>query len=95
VAFVIFPYCDLRAASQLRDRVDDLGCCHNRAGVVGQVDIESGVHHFIGVIRRCISYNGDFVAELSGEPNRCFDAGMRDEPDDDELMDAVSLEQQI
>jgi hypothetical protein len=72
----------MMAASQLRDRVDNLSCSYNGVSVVGQVDIESGVHHFIGVIRGCVSYRGDLVAELGGKANGCFDAGMRDEPND-------------
>jgi hypothetical protein len=46
------------------DRVNDLCCAHNGVGVVWQIDIERSVHHFIGVIRRCVSCHGDIVAEL-------------------------------
>src|SRR5262249_4684636 len=35
------------------------------------------------------------IAELGGKANRRLDAGMRDESDDDELVDAVLLELQI
>src|SRR5262249_60313306 len=40
-------------------------------------------------------YHHNVVAELSGKANGRFDAGMSDESDDDELMDAVLLELQI
>ena len=53
------------------------------------------MHLLIRVIRRCVFHHRDLVAELSGKANGRFDAGMGYEPDDDELMDAVLLEQQI
>src|SRR5262249_47458861 len=68
---------------------------HNGAGVVRHIDVESGVHLRIGVIRRRVFYHRDLVAELSGKSNGRFDAGMCDESDDDELVDAVILELQI
>jgi hypothetical protein len=43
------------------------------------------VHHLIRVIGCRVSHHCNFVAELSGEANGCFDAGMRYKPDDDEL----------
>ena len=55
----------------------------------------SGVHLFIRVTRRRIPYHRHFVAKLSGEANGRFDAGMRYEPDNNELMDAVLLELKI
>src|SRR5262249_28624357 len=45
--------------------------------------------------RRRVLHHGDFIAELSGIANGCFNASMRNEPDDDEFMDAVFLELQI
>src|SRR5262249_51593755 len=65
------------------------------ASVVRHIDVESGVHLRIGVIRRRVFYHRDLVAELSGKSNGRFDAGMCDESDDDELVDAVVLELQI
>jgi hypothetical protein len=59
------------------------------------IDIERSVHHFIGVIRRCVSYQGDIVAELGSKTNGCLDASMRNEANDDDLMDAVPFELQI
>src|SRR5215470_12310174 len=78
-----------------RDRVDDFLCGHNATGVVRDIDVESGVHLRIRVIRRRVFYHRDVVAEFSGKANGRFDAGMRDESDDDEPMDAVLLELQI
>src|SRR5216684_1962612 len=63
--------------------------------VVRDIDVESGVHLLIRVIRRRIFYHRDLVAELSGKANGRFDAGMCDESDDYELTDAVLLELQI
>src|SRR6516164_5195403 len=53
------------------------------------------MHLFIRVIRNRVFYHSDLVAELSSKANGRFDASMCDEPDDDELMDAVFLELQI
>src|SRR5262249_49906883 len=46
-------------------------------------------------IRRCVLYHGDLIAKLGGEANGRFDAGVRDQPDYNELMDAVLLELQV
>jgi len=46
------------------------------------------MHLLIGVIRRRVLDQCDLVAELNGKANGRFDAGMCDESDDDELMDA-------
>src|ERR1700736_530322 len=78
-----------------RDRVYDFLCGHNGTGVVRDIDVESGVHLLIRVIRRRVFHHRDIVAELSGKANGRFDAGMRYESDDDELMDAVILELQV
>ena len=53
------------------------------------------MHLLIRVIRRLIFCHRDLVAELNSKANGRFDAGMGDEADDDELMDAVLLELQI
>src|SRR5215510_7471058 len=78
-----------------RDRVDDFLCGHDGTGVVRDIDVESGVHLLIRVVRRCVFYHRDLVTKLSGKANGRFDAGMCYESDDDELMDAVFLELQI
>src|SRR5262249_51786065 len=75
-----------------RERVDNFICCHNGIGVVREIDLESGVHLFVGVIRRRVFDHRDLVAELSGEAYRCLHTGVRYESDDDELMNAVLLE---
>src|SRR5262245_36590472 len=85
----------LRTESQgldRRDRGDDFLCGHDGIGIVWDIDVERGVHHLIRVIRRRVLYHRDLVAEFGGKANGRFDAGMRYEPDDDELMDAVFLE---
>ena len=53
------------------------------------------MHVFIRIIRSRVSYHRDLIAELCGKANRRFDAGMRYEADNDELMNAVLLELQI
>lgn len=47
------------------------------------------MHVVFRVIRGRVFYHREVVAELSGEATRRFDAGMCDEPDNDELMDGV------
>ena len=64
-------------------------------GVVWHINVKSGVHVVFRVIRGRVFYHRDVVAELSGKANRRFDAGMRYEADNDELMNAVLLELQI
>src|SRR5215472_12564757 len=81
--------------SQRRNRSHDLISTDNSAGVVREVDVESGVHRLIRVIHRRVSHHRDLVAKLGGEANGRFDASMRYEPDDDELMDPVFLELQV
>src|SRR5262249_7975051 len=63
--------------------------------VVGEIDVESGVHLLVGVVRGRVFHDRNLVAEFSRKANGCFDAGMRDQSDDDELMDAVVVELQI
>ena len=53
------------------------------------------MHHLVRVIRRRIFHDGDLVTELGGIAHSRFDAGMRDESDDDELMNAVLLQLQV
>jgi hypothetical protein len=54
-----------------------------------------GVHHLVRVIRRGVPDHSDVVFELGGIADGRLDAGMRDQPDDDEPMDAVLPELQI
>jgi len=73
----------------------DLGRTEDGSGVVWEIDVESGMHHLVRVIRRRVFDHRHFVAELGSIANGRFDAGMRNHSDDDELMDAVLLELQI
>src|SRR5262249_32858092 len=77
------------------DRGHDLLGAYDGASVVRHVDVERGVHHLVRVIRRRVLHHGDVIAELSGEANGRFNASMRNQPDDDELMNATFLQLQI
>src|SRR5262245_10158416 len=87
----------VRSARNLkrRERVNDLSRSHNGTGVVRNIHVESCVHLVIRVIRGRIFYHSDLVAKLGCITNGRLDAGMRDKPDDDELMDAMLLKLQI
>src|SRR5262245_41697581 len=84
-----------RAYSETRDQSHDLSRGYNGAGVVREIDVESGVHVLIRIVRHCVLDHRDLVTELSGKANSRFDAGMRYLSYDNELMDAVLLELQI
>src|SRR5262249_13631519 len=77
------------------DRGHDLLRAYDGASVVRHVNVERGVHHLVRVIRRRVLYHGDLIAEFSGIANGRFDAGVRDQPDDDEVMNTVLLQLQI
>jgi hypothetical protein len=49
----------------------------------------------IRLIRRRVLHHRDPIAELGGIANGRLDAGVRDQPDDHELMDPVLIELQI
>src|SRR5215813_4696887 len=85
----------MRTALWSSDRGNDLLRAYDGTGVVRQVDVERGVHHLVRVIRRRVLDHGDLIAEFGGEANGRFDTGVRDQPDDDELMNAVLLQLQI
>ena len=68
---------------------------HDGAGVIRNVDVESGVHLPVRVARRRVPHHRDVVAKLSGIANGGLDARMCDESYDDQLVDAVFLELQI
>ena len=78
-----------------RDRLDDFICGHNGAGIVRNIDVESGVHLLIRVICRRVFYHRDLVAKLNGITNSCLDTGMGYQSHDDELIDSVSSELRI
>ena len=75
-----------------RDRVDDLRGGHQGTGVVREIDVEGGVHLLIRVVRGRVFDHRDLVTKLRGKAHRRFDARVGDEPDDDELVDAVLFE---
>src|SRR5262252_9770084 len=77
------------------DRVDDFFCGHNGIGVIWNIDVESGVHLVIRIIRGRVFYHRDLVAKLSGVANCCFHTRVCYEPDDDEPVDAMLFELQI
>jgi hypothetical protein len=77
--------------SECRDRRHDLFRGNDGTGVVGNVDVESGAHHLVRVVRRRVFDHRDLVSELCRIANGCFDARMRYQPDDDELMDAAPV----
>src|ERR1700731_1385764 len=79
----------------MRQPVDYLIRGHDGTGVSRNIDVESGVHLLVRVIRRRVSYHRDPIAQLSGETNGRFEACMRDEPHDDELLHAALPELQI
>ena len=58
-----------RITLERRDRVDDLSRRHIDTGVVWNIDVESGVHRFIRLIRGRVFYHRDLVAELTGITN--------------------------
>src|ERR1041385_857377 len=77
------------------DRIQDLLRADDGACVVRHVDVERGVHHLVRVVRRRILHDRDLVAEFGGEANRGLDTGVRDQANDDELMDTMLLELQV
>src|SRR5215467_3910861 len=86
---------DCLCGSQRGNRGSDLLRAHNCTRVVRDIDVEGGMHHLVGVVRRRVPDDSDVIAELGGKAYRRFDAGMRDESDDNELVDAVLLELQV
>ena len=78
---------DEHALQERGERVNDLGCGHQGTGVVGDIDAKSGVHHFVRVICSRVFGHRTLVTEFGGIANGCFNARVRDESDDDELMD--------
>jgi hypothetical protein len=78
-----------------REGGDDFICGHNGTGIVRDIDVESGVHFLIRVIRGRVFYHRDLVAKLSGIANSRLHTSVCYESHDYELMDAVLLELQI
>ena len=63
--------------------------------VVGNINVEGGVHLLIGIARRRVFHDGNVIAELSGIPDCCFHANVCDQPDNDQPLNTVALELQI
>jgi hypothetical protein len=63
--------------------------------VVWEVGAQSSVHVLIPVIRGRAIYHGDLVAKLNSKANSGLHARVGDEPDDNELVDAMLFEQQV
>jgi len=78
-----------------RDHRDDLVCGHDGACIVWKIDLESGVHLFVRVIRRGILHHRDLVPELGRKANGRLHTGVRDESNDDELLNTAFLELKI
>ena len=72
-----------------RDRRNDLTGSYDRIRVVRDIDVEGSMHHLISVVRRRILNDGDLITELGGIAHSRFDAGMRDETDDDDGFNAA------
>jgi len=64
-------------------------------GAEATADAVGDVHVILGVARRRVLDHGDLVAELGGVADGCLDTGVRDEADDDELVDPVFLQLQV
>src|SRR5262249_27589891 len=59
------------------------------------IDLQSGMHLLIRIIRGRIFHDGDLIAKLGRIAHGCLQTSMRDEAHHDELLDAVSLELQV
>ena len=78
-----------------RECVYDLIRGHDGAGVAREIDVESGLHLPVRVIRGRVPDHRDLVAKLGGITDGCLDAGVRDESHDKEPVNPVLLELQI
>ena len=78
-----------------RHQVDDLVRDHDGGRVSRNIDVESGMHLLVRVIRRRVAYDGNPVAELSSIANGPFKASMGNQPHHNELLYAVLLELKI
>src|SRR5215813_9428379 len=67
-----------------RDRLEEFMCVYDSTGVVRDIDVESGMHHLVGVVRRRIPDYGNVVAELGGKAHRRFNTGMCNESNHNE-----------
>src|SRR5262245_12439303 len=81
--------------SEGRDRSHDLFRADNGARVVRHVDVKRGMHLLVRVAGGRVPHHRDLVAKLNAEADRRLHTGVRDESNEDELMDAMLLELQI
>src|ERR1044071_495648 len=91
----IMVSCHTSCCPPSKNGFEELIRCHHLSGVVRDVDVQGGVHVILGVARGRVLHHGHVVAQLGGEAHGGLDAGVSDQPDDDELVYAVLLELQI
>src|SRR5262249_35468515 len=65
-----------------QDRSHDLLRAHNGTGVVRKIDVESGVHLGIGIVRCRVFDDRNLIAKLGCKADGRFNAGMRYQADD-------------
>src|SRR5262245_40007071 len=78
-----------------RECTDNFIRTHHGTGVVWDVDFKGCVHVLVRVTRGRVFHHRDLVAKLSTVAYGRLHTRMRDESDDNELMNAVLLELQI
>lgn len=86
--------CDFAHAGDRKAR-DDFIRCHDRACIVGKIDFERGAHHVLGVVRYRVLDDGHVIAKFGGEAHCSLYAGVGDESDDDQALNAVPLKLQV
>lgn len=79
----------------LSHRIDHFVCGHDRRRVVGNVDVESSVHVFLGIAGGRVLDHRDLITQLGAIANSGFHTRVRDQSHDDHFVDAVLLELQI
>src|SRR5262245_62717982 len=77
------------------DRRNDLLGAHNGTGIVWNIDVEGNLHFSLRVIRDRVPYHRDLVTKLGRKSHGRLYARVGDQPDDDELVNTMLLEQQI
>src|SRR6516225_1974088 len=75
--------------------MDNLIRTHNGTGVIWDIDFEGCVHLLVRVTRGRVLHHRDLVAKLRAVAYGRLQARMRDESDNNELMNAKLLELQI
>ena len=62
--------------------VDPFICGHDGTGVTRDIDVQSGAHLFVRVIRGRVFHHRDLIAKLDGMTNGGLVAGVSDESDE-------------